>query len=297
MGDEQTSDAPAEGAGVEPVTPPGEQGEPMDIHKPKAAHSWREFAIEIGTIICGILIALSLEQGIEWLHWRHEVEKARESIAYDLRRAIGAAAEKDATSPCTAVWLGNISDALDQAQATKRLPPLNVPTPLSLSWTIRSWSSLTSGQTLAHLPNRDLIALDTINGTLAYLQRRSEAERDAWAVLSVLSGPGRPTSDAEIAQMRAALGQAYYAASDQRIVSRNVETFIARTGLIEPAKIDAAYQEGLKAARTPRICNPPSAPEARTRDVFGHYLTGAPVPPGEWKVAPVGVGGALTTDR
>jgi hypothetical protein len=35
----------------------------MDIHSPKAAHSIREFLIEIGTIICGILIALGLERG------------------------------------------------------------------------------------------------------------------------------------------------------------------------------------------------------------------------------------------
>ena len=40
----------------------------MDIHKPKAAHSWREFLIEIGTIICGILIALALEQAVESVH-------------------------------------------------------------------------------------------------------------------------------------------------------------------------------------------------------------------------------------
>ena len=32
----------------------------MDIHRPHAAHSWREFAIEIGTIVLGILIALGL---------------------------------------------------------------------------------------------------------------------------------------------------------------------------------------------------------------------------------------------
>ena len=29
----------------------------MDIHKPKAAHSIREFLIEIGAIICGIIRA------------------------------------------------------------------------------------------------------------------------------------------------------------------------------------------------------------------------------------------------
>ena len=36
----------------------------MDIHKPHAAKNWREFAVEIGTIVVGILIALGLEQVI-----------------------------------------------------------------------------------------------------------------------------------------------------------------------------------------------------------------------------------------
>lgn len=56
----------------------------MDIHKPKAAHSWREFLVEIGTIICGILIALSLEQGVEWLHRQREVAETREALKREL---------------------------------------------------------------------------------------------------------------------------------------------------------------------------------------------------------------------
>jgi hypothetical protein len=52
----------------------------MDIHKPKAAHSWREFLIEIGTIICGILIAISLEQVVETAHRMAEVREAREAL-------------------------------------------------------------------------------------------------------------------------------------------------------------------------------------------------------------------------
>ena len=52
----------------------------MDIHKPKAAHSWREFLVEIGTIICGILIALGLEQGLEWLHTEHEIAETRHAL-------------------------------------------------------------------------------------------------------------------------------------------------------------------------------------------------------------------------
>lgn len=52
----------------------------MEIHKPKLARNWREFAIEMGTIVCGILIALGLDQTAEWLHRRAEVAEAREAL-------------------------------------------------------------------------------------------------------------------------------------------------------------------------------------------------------------------------
>jgi hypothetical protein len=49
----------------------------MHIHKPKALHGWREFLGEIGVIVCGVLIAIALEQTVETLH-RHA--QAREMI-------------------------------------------------------------------------------------------------------------------------------------------------------------------------------------------------------------------------
>ena len=36
----------------------------MEIHKPHAAKTWKEFFIELGTIVIGILIAIGLEQTI-----------------------------------------------------------------------------------------------------------------------------------------------------------------------------------------------------------------------------------------
>ncbi len=33
----------------------------MEIHKPHAAKTWREFAVELATITAGILIALTLD--------------------------------------------------------------------------------------------------------------------------------------------------------------------------------------------------------------------------------------------
>lgn len=59
----------------------------MDIHKPKAAHSFREFLIEIGTIVIGILIALVHRSA----HPKNRSHKARDrgtSHKGDLRRAL-----------------------------------------------------------------------------------------------------------------------------------------------------------------------------------------------------------------
>lgn len=72
----------------------------MDIHKPKAAHSWREFIVEIGTIICGILIALSLEQGVEWLHRRHEVTETREALRRELSDNLKTVRQARAENQC-----------------------------------------------------------------------------------------------------------------------------------------------------------------------------------------------------
>lgn len=57
----------------------------MEIHRPKAAHSWREFLTEIGTIVLGILIALGLEQSIEALHERQLAHEAQDAIDAEMR--------------------------------------------------------------------------------------------------------------------------------------------------------------------------------------------------------------------
>jgi hypothetical protein len=65
---------------------PSALGGDMEIHKPKLARNWREFAVEIGTIICGILIALGLEQTVRWLERRAEVAEAREALRTEIAR-------------------------------------------------------------------------------------------------------------------------------------------------------------------------------------------------------------------
>jgi hypothetical protein len=54
-----------------------ENGPMIDIHVPQATHTWKDFWIHLGTITLGLLIAISLEQSVEWMHHlrqRHQLE-------------------------------------------------------------------------------------------------------------------------------------------------------------------------------------------------------------------------------
>jgi hypothetical protein len=45
----------------------------MDVHPPHGGiHSWKDFWIHLGTITIGLLIAIGLEQSVEWMHRLHE---------------------------------------------------------------------------------------------------------------------------------------------------------------------------------------------------------------------------------
>ena len=53
----------------------------LDVHPPHApTNTWRDFFIHIATIVVGLLIAVGLEQTVEYLHQRHELTKLREDL-------------------------------------------------------------------------------------------------------------------------------------------------------------------------------------------------------------------------
>jgi hypothetical protein len=53
----------------------------LDVHPAhRAASSWREFFIHIATIVLGLLIAVGIEQTVEYIHHRREVAQTREAL-------------------------------------------------------------------------------------------------------------------------------------------------------------------------------------------------------------------------
>jgi uncharacterized protein (DUF952 family) len=57
----------------------------MEVHPPEhPIHTWRDFFIHIATIVVGLLIAIGLEQTVEYFHHRHLVAEARENIRAEI---------------------------------------------------------------------------------------------------------------------------------------------------------------------------------------------------------------------
>jgi hypothetical protein len=71
-----------ENAGTAHVSEIAKEHETMlDVHPAHhAASSWREFFIHIATIVLGLLIAVALEQAVEYFHHRREVAEVREEL-------------------------------------------------------------------------------------------------------------------------------------------------------------------------------------------------------------------------
>lgn len=83
----------------------------MHIHPPKEKlDSVKKFLLELLTITCGILIALSLEGAMEWTHHRHLLREARSNILSELHgnRATIAASEREIPAE-----LGNLQKVMN----------------------------------------------------------------------------------------------------------------------------------------------------------------------------------------
>src|ERR1700733_4715963 len=56
----------------------------LDVHPAHhAASSWKEFFIHIATIVLGLLIAVGLEQTVEYFHHQHQLHDGRQGILAD----------------------------------------------------------------------------------------------------------------------------------------------------------------------------------------------------------------------
>ena len=156
----------------------------MDIHKPKAAHSWREFLIEIGTITCGILIALSLEQVVEWSHWQYEVAETRAALHEEIGRNLDSLNFVISEEPCIDRRLAEVSGALGAPSAPRLKLPLGQPQFPNLG--SEAWDAARASGVLSHLSEAEAHHYRAIYTELEWTKSRLAELRSDWATLAAL---------------------------------------------------------------------------------------------------------------
>jgi hypothetical protein len=159
----------------------------MDIHKPKAAHNLREFLVEIGTIICGILIALGLEQAVEALHWHAEVREFRKAVGHEFGMNLAAYQYMLDQRPCVAHRLSELKSFLaGSSDPSKSARAIGTPDSVSFYYSV--WDSKEPAIT-AHLGEEERQKYAELYDELRNADSVRLREREVWRSLSQFDQP------------------------------------------------------------------------------------------------------------
>jgi hypothetical protein len=181
----------------------------MEFHKPKPVHSWRELLTEIGVVVIGVCIALAAEQAVEWLHWRGQVQQAREVIATELASNLVGAVTRIRTEACTERRLDQLALILDAAAKNGSLPPVgDIHRPPRGIWPTGAWDSVVASQTATHFPRQQLADIAAAYKFVQRIENYAAAELGEWAELYTIVGPGRRLDPASESELRKALSEA-----------------------------------------------------------------------------------------
>ena len=139
----------------------------LDVHVPHASHTWKDFFIHVGTICVGLLIAISLEQTVEYFHHRHQAHQLAEDLrAETLRNLVIANRDIDGLN----TRLDNVADQLTELQqaAHDHHPPHHL-VPRALGAADRRltvvWQMAQQSDTLSLLPRADAMRYQRVYDT------------------------------------------------------------------------------------------------------------------------------------
>ena len=137
---------------VGPIAPTAKSETNMEIHKPKPWHNGREFLREILIIMVGVLMALSMEQLVEGLHWRHKVDQAERNMRVELGRDRTDAAQYAMLSACTDAYVDRMRDDLlrHDTMDLARLDGVGEPF-VTEPWTATAWEAAVASQIGDHM--------------------------------------------------------------------------------------------------------------------------------------------------
>jgi hypothetical protein len=132
----------------------------LDVHAPhETVHSWKDFFIHIATICIGLLIAIGLEQTVEWVHHRHQLHQLEADLHTEGIRNLHVALDNIRNSE-----LRRNTDAARQHRV-----PVTLPSPQDVKYVKPAyavWAVAQQSGTSALLPREDAQRYVRLYGTV-----------------------------------------------------------------------------------------------------------------------------------
>jgi hypothetical protein len=180
----------------------------LDLHKPHAAKTWREFFVELGTIVTGILIALALEQAVEWWRDHRHVVDARVIIRAEISSHLGLMARRSQTETCISRRLDEVAGLIAQASAGKPAQgPIWIGHPAIWPMSDGRYQSAVQSGSVSLLPSDEQAGYSNLYTAFAEYYATEQDEQKAWTELRTLEQQPATTPVSDW-QLRSALEHA-----------------------------------------------------------------------------------------
>jgi len=215
----------------------------MEIHKPKAAHSWREFLVEIGTIICGILIALALEQAVEWSHGQERLREVREQLHAEISSNVRAATMWLAMAPCLDREVSNLEAAVLAARASGRYAGGSAFSPSLIRFESEAWLNARALQVFDRVPTEQAKALSDFYFFSANMQTDVVLLHTQAGELKLLSHPLGRLAPSEVDDLLIRLGRAEELFTRMNLSSLRILQHGRRLDALPPSDVSRAHLE------------------------------------------------------
>jgi hypothetical protein len=194
----------------------------MEIHKPKAVHSLREFLSELGVVVLGIVIALSGEQLIEHMRDSHRAAEAREGIRDEIGMNLAVLLSRNATQSCIDRRIDEIGRLLDAADAANDVAPSWLGRPQIWEMLHARWQVVSQAGRAPLLAPQEQADFGFVYALFADVAADEDREQIAWARMRSMEGLPHP-SDAMKAELRLALQDARLANWDIKNLNKGLQ--------------------------------------------------------------------------
>jgi hypothetical protein len=157
----------------------------LDVHAPnEAVHSWKSFFVHIATIVIGLLIAVGLEQTVEFFHHRQQVAEIRRTLAEERRINevifTGACDEFRRYAP---ILLGSLQTLIylrtHPGASSSQWPGRFSYYILTIRFQDSAWKTALQSAALQYMPRAEVRGYSDTYARLADVSKDSEAELQA----------------------------------------------------------------------------------------------------------------------